>query len=166
MQNQQPSAAGKQRDLAALFQQKQERTAQLFEEKLKTLRFEHGQLSYRWKQFAAVAIRKVSPMSQRVSLEDFAHVAEFIPCQKPEPTLFQFGVLSNSLEAVSIEDLGTNAEEYVDLIKEATGYVRMYNERIKEIRTKVEKQAEEEFKSKIAAISSEMAKNSPLKAEA
>jgi hypothetical protein len=146
-------AAGKSRqmqmELAKIAQQKSNRAAELFSEILNTELFPDEKLSTNWRYLVAKAIIRTSPLSHRISLKDFLLVAEVNP-EAESLTLFQFGVFSNAIEAVSINDLSLTREAYKIFMTEALEHITWYNERVKKIREEVNLQVEAEFAKKSA----------------
>jgi hypothetical protein len=82
-------------------------------------------------------------------MNEFLIVAEVDP-EKQSLSLFQFGVFSNSIEAVSMFDLSLNRAEYKSFVTEALDHIAWYQERVKKIREDVNLQVEAEFHLKTA----------------
>jgi hypothetical protein len=135
-------------DLQKILQAKNVMAGDLFAEALNTELFPIDKLSNYWKSAARMALLKSAPMTHRLSLKEFASVVVADPYEKL--TLFQFGVLSNALEAVSPESIGFVNEEYYDFIQEALQHIEWYQERVKKIREEIELKVEQEFQMKNA----------------
>jgi hypothetical protein len=138
-----------QMELQKIAQAKNDRAAHLFTEQLSSELFPNDRLSKNWRYLAAKAICKSAPMSHRLSLNEFKRAAIADP-EKDELTLFQFGVLSNSIESVSRFDLSLNREEYCNFLGEAVEHIVYYNKRVVEMRKEIEMQVETEFQMKTA----------------
>src|SRR5688572_25958251 len=129
-------------DLQKLVQAKGERKAQLFEERLNSELFPMDRLSESWKWKATIAIHKATPLSQRISLEQFAGVVAANVHENI--TLFQFGILSNCMEAVSVDDLSIcSPSEYAELMKEAVEHIKWYGARVEAMRKEIDKEVDE-----------------------
>jgi hypothetical protein len=135
-------------DLQKILQAKNVMAGDLFEQVLNSELFPIDKLSCTWKGAARMALFKSAPMTHRLSLKEFAAVVVADP--STQLTLFQFGVLSNALEAVSPESIGFVNEEYYDFIQEALQHIEWYQERVKKIREEIELKVEQEFQMKNA----------------
>lgn len=155
--------------MLALAQQKQEEAANMYENALDNELFPVEKLSDLWKEFTPIARRKSPPFSHKVRMKEFTKaipIYESMCTQTIEKlSLFQFGVLSNSLEAVSQDQLGLPDELYNELLTEACTHIEWYRKRTEEIRIEIEKKIDSKFQMKEAAL---MGKSNlkPVKAQA
>lgn len=143
---QQQNDQQKKLDLQKVAQAKNMRKGEMFGEKLNTEKFPDGKLSEDWRECVFLAIMKTAPYHHKLSLKEFSEVVE--NADNYQFTLFQFGVLSNSLEMVSPDTLALNNKSYAELIKEATDHITWYQNRIKELQKEIELEVESEFKAK------------------
>jgi hypothetical protein len=144
-------------DLRKLMQEKNDAAAKKFEEILNTELFPIERLTESWKRNARKALMKSAPINHRLNLIQFSNV---VGCNEYDQlTLFQFGVLSNSLETVSPDALQLGEGSYCELMKEALDHILWYQDRIKELREQVQLEIDKEFSMKEAAA----AKNGGLK---
>jgi hypothetical protein len=133
-------------DFQKMLQAKNTMAGDLFGAALNTELFPVDRLSCSWKTYAHQALMKSAPMSHRLSLKEFAEVVKVDPFK--ELTLFQFGVLSNSLETISPHALDLIPEAYYDFIQEAVSHIEWYQNRVSEIRQGIEARVEQEFQMK------------------
>lgn len=143
-----------------LQQQAAEEKGNRFEKQLDTELFPIEMVTAEWIQYAIIARRKSSPQSHRVGLKDIAKVVN-LGCQvvPDKLSLFQFGVLYNSLENVSQDQLDLNDDEYETLLKTGQPALEWYQKRVKAIREKIEKDVDQEFEMKRAAIAGSASNN-------
>lgn len=142
-------------DLARIVQAKNQRKTVLFAEVLNTEIFPAERLTEIWRNKAVQALLNSAPLSHKLPLEDFRTVVSVVDgCGKvnEQITLFQFGVLSNSIEAVTPMDLNLSGPEYCGLIDQTVENIKFYGERIAEIRKEVEDRVEEEFSVQAAEL--------------
>lgn len=127
--------------------------------------FPINMVSSDWICLAMEARRKSSPQSHRVGLKEFSKVVNFSGCQIiPERlSIFQFGILYNSLENVSQDQLHLSDETYEILLKSGFAALDWYQKHVKEIREKIEKDVDQEFEMKRAAIVGQAQKNGGFK---
>jgi hypothetical protein len=138
-----------QAELQKIAQAKNQRAAEIFTERLNSEMFPADKLSKTWRYLVAKAICRSAPMSHRLSLNEFKNASAVNP-ETDTLSLFQFGVLSNSIESVSMFDLSVNREEYTEFLNEAVGHIIWYNKRVAEIRSEVNMEVETEFQMKSA----------------
>lgn len=133
-----------------------------FEHRLQADVFPASKLSDNWRSMARRAIINTAPMMLRISLKDLALVMDALPRLEKgnDLTLFEFGVLSNSLETKSTKELGLSPKEYSELIHEALEHIEYYNKRLVVIREEVKKRAHNDMKMKSVALA---ASENPLK---
>lgn len=82
-----------------------------------------------WRSKVAKAIIKSAPLAHQLSLSDFADIVAVDPMLK-RLTYFEYGVLSNSLEAVSPEALAMDNATYKKFIsEECVPHIKYWNER-------------------------------------
>lgn len=130
-------------DPRKVMQEKNDAAAKLFEEILNTELFPVERLSENWKRHAILALMKSAPIHHRLGLKQFADV---VGCSEDAHlTLFQFGVLSNSLETVSPDTLQADYIRYGELVKEALEHIHWYQNRMKEIRDHVQLEVDKQF---------------------
>lgn len=133
-----------QMELQKIVQAKNNRAAELFEQILNSELFPDERLTPEWKWKVVRASKRVTPLSQKVGLGDFAKVvnADF----DNGITLFQFGVLNNCLEAASFDDLGfTSTADYQSFMTDTVDNIKWYGERVAAIRKEIEIKVEQEF---------------------
>lgn len=155
--------------MGELMNQKNEEKARLYELALNTELFPMERFSDLWKEFTVQARRRSAPMSHRVSVKEFARAVNLKhDCGGLlELTLFQFGILSNSLEAVSQDDLSIDDENYEKLLVEATSHIEWYGKKATEIRNTIEKKVDADYEMKAATILGKGTNNfKPVKAQA
>jgi hypothetical protein len=137
-------------DLQKIAQQKNNRAAEIFTEKLNTELFPGERLSRMWRIYTQQAIMKSAPMMHRLSLKEF--ISALTDTIDAPLTLFQFGVLSNSIEAVSMDQLTIESvQEYKEFINEAISHIEWYNDYVKKIRDEVNIEVEAEFQMRAAS---------------
>lgn len=142
-------------ELAKIVQAKNQRKTVLFAEILNSEIFPSERLSSSWKYLAAQAILNSAPLSHKLPLHEFrtaVSAVDNLGKVNDEITLFQFGVFSNSIEAVSPAKLELKGPAYCKLIDETVENIKYYGERIAEIRKEVETKVEEEFSMKAAEL--------------
>lgn len=136
------TAQERQRQMMKIVQEREQAKVKLFSEKMNSEPFPADKLSQNWRNAAHTAILNTQPLSQRISLGEFAKVMDCDILGRGSEdstiTLFQFGVLSNSLEAVSPTQLGLNQKQYVELVEEAVGHIKYYAERLAKIKKEAE----------------------------
>jgi hypothetical protein len=137
-----------------LQEQAQEEKGKRFEKELDTLDFPIEMLTDDWICLAMEARRKSSPQSHRIGLKEFSKAVNFSGCQliPTRLSLFQFGILYNSLEIVSQEELRLSDESYETLLKTGEPALQWYSKTVKAIREKIEADVDQEFEMKRAAI--------------
>lgn len=114
-----------------------------------------------WICHAMDARRKSSPQSHRVGLKEFSKAVNFSGCQIiPERlSIFQFGILFNSVENVSQDQMNLTDETYEYLLKAALPALDWYQKHVKDVREKIEKDVDQEYEMKRAAIVGNASKN-------
>jgi hypothetical protein len=138
-----------QMELAKIMRDKHNICAAKFEEALNTERFPKTRYSLQWLIIAYRALMKSTPLSHRVSLEQFNHVVEKAnPNETIDITLLEFGILANSVEAVSPHALELSTPEYVSFVNETVGNMKFYNQRVAQLQDDIRLQVDEEFKVK------------------
>jgi len=147
-----------------LQEQAQEEKGARFEKELDSELFPIEMVTPEWIECAMNARRKSSPLSHRISLKDFAKTVNF-GCQiiPDKLSIFQFGILYNSLENVTQEQLGLNDADYEILLLSGLPALNWYQKRVKAIREKLEADVDKEFEMKRAALVGSAAKNGGLK---
>lgn len=151
-------------DLRKLMQEKNDAAAKRFEEILNSELFPIEKLSEDWKRKAKAALMKSAPVNHRLNLIQFSGV---VGCNEyHQLTLFQFGVLSNSLELVSPDALNIGEHDYCKLIEEALQHIEWYQSRIKELRDQVQIEIDKEFSVKEAAANGNAGVFKPVKGQA
>lgn len=145
--------------------EKQSLEATYFEQRLNSETYPAGKISDWWKKMVTRSIQKTSPLMMRVSINEFVAVVESLPkLEKGDDiSLFEFGVLSNSLECVSPDDLGLSHNKYVEFMHEVTELIEYYNKRITVIRQDVQKRAQEDINRKAIALAQQGEKKPILK---
>lgn len=138
--------------LQRIAQAKNEAAGKLYEEALNSEIFPINKLSDDWLRLAMECRRKSVPMAHRVGLIEFKKAVIRGFGRREKLTLFQFGTLSNSIEAVSQDQLGISDEEYDDFLTEAIGHIEWYGKRTKELRDEIQLKVDQEFKMKDAAL--------------
>jgi len=135
-----------------------------FEKELDTQLFPIEMVPKEWIEYAMTARRMSSPLSHRISLKEFSKVVNF-GCQiiPDKLSIFQFGILYNSLENVSQEQLKLCDEDYENLLKAGLRALDWYKKHVDNMRKKVEKDVDQEFEMKRAAIVGPESKNGGLK---
>lgn len=148
-----------------LVEQQEKEKASRFEKILDTEMFPMELVSEYWLTKAIEARRKSTPSSHGVRLKDLAKVVNICGCSSiPEKlSLFQFGILYNSLESVSQDQLELSDEQYEDLLQSSSPGLEYYQPLVKLIREKNEKDVDEEFRMKRAAIFGTGGKSNGLK---
>lgn len=120
------------------------------DERLFTEIFANAKISDRWKSLVKKCIMKTAPVHHSLLIPQYLDALKVDP-ETQDLTLFQFGVLNNSLENVSPEQMGITREEYVDLIEnEVLPLMEIYKGRFKSILEEITLQVDAEFKTKIA----------------
>lgn len=149
--------------LAKIAQEKNTMAADLLTKAGNNSMFPSVRLSALWRRAANCAIHKTQPVMQRVTLKEFA---EAIKCDAlcGNITMFQFGVLSNSIESVSIDELSLDKEEYLALVKESLEHIKYYNEWFEKTRKEITLKVDQDYQLKMAAEGK--APMSAVKAEA
>lgn len=163
MDQKQQSAMNMQR----LMQERNELAASFFEQRLNTELFPADKLTYEWRVVVGRAIMKTRPLMLKISLGEFSEVVKIAEriMDVPEITLFQFGVLSNTLETISCNELELAPVQYYSFIQDCLPLIKYYGERTSVIRKECDAKAQEEITMKAAT----MGKNgglSKVKAEA
>lgn len=150
-----------QMNMQKLLQEQTELEATYFEQRLNSETFPSGKLSDKWKKIVKKTIMKTAPIMVRCSLVDYISIMESIPkMDKGEQiSLFQFGVLSNSLETKSPDELGLSPNEYCEFMQEALELIEYYGKRKKVIDEDVKKRAHEDTQRKLLAQGKEQAKS-------
>jgi|GEM_PF-5339874 len=138
-----------QQKIAQIVQEKNQMLGDLFEKKLNSETFPVERISTQFRQFGFRALMKSRPYGHKIGLAEFAKV---VGCDPNGPlTLFQFGVMANSLEAVSPEELCIGATDYVSLINEVVANIEVYQKRIVKLREEVQIEVEKSYQMKMAA---------------
>jgi len=150
--------------LGRIAQEKQHYAANLFSKRLNSEFFPKEKLSDLWREKTALALQLSPPMASRIPLADFADV--LAGCENKNITLFQFGVMSNAIEAVSANQLGMCPASYFDLVKEVVENIKHYQARINAICNECDIQAEKEISMKKAATLGEKGGLKPVVGEA
>lgn len=135
-------------DFQKILQAKNQMMSEAFAAALNSELYPMENVSCRWKSAARLALQKTAPTHHRLSLKEFAEVVIADPYDKL--TLFQFGVLSNSLEFTAPEILGMMDEDYHAFIQEAVKHIEWYQNRVADIRKEIELKVEQEFQMKEA----------------
>lgn len=151
-----------------LYQEKKDLEATYFEEALRTEIFPTDKISKLWKQVVVAAMTSVMPFTIKISLKEFKEVLQCLPrLDKGEPiSLFEFGVLSNSVESVSMKDLNITPSTYCKYIEEALEHIEYWGKRNKIIRADAEKKASSDIQLKLVMLSKAKENNLKPVAEA
>lgn len=136
-------------NLQKIVHEKNEIMARLFQERLDNELFPMDFVSNQWRYCAQEALMKTPPIVHRLSLSDYAKAVE-ADFESGRVTLFQFGVLSNSIESVSPDQLRMKPPEYLEFIREVKTHIATYSKIVTKIRQDVELEAEAEYKAKAA----------------
>lgn len=144
----------KQFQMQQIMQAKNTAAAKLFEEALNTEQFPIDKLSDLWIELTQEARRHSAPMAHRIGLIEFKKLVNMSGCiLRPEKmTLFQFGILSNSIETVSQKQLSVHDELYEEFLSEAIEHIEWYGKRVQQIREEVQQKIDIEFNMKDAAL--------------
>lgn len=141
--------------LAKLAMEKNERASQLFMEKLDNTRFPAERLDISFLEVALRAVMKTAPVYHRISLQEFLKVVVLDKerdLEEKNISFFQFGILSNSIEAISPAKLGLGGEEYEIIVTELIENVAFYNTEVAKFRDEIAKMVDEETAMKAAAL--------------
>lgn len=137
-------------NLAKVIQEKENRKADLYSERLNTEFFPSAMLSASWRRHAYRALLKSMPLAHRLSLKDFGKAVD---CEiMGDITLFQFGVLSNAIETVSVIDLNLAPAEYIAFIKEAVEHIEWYGARMKKVQDEIQMKVDKDYQMKDAVM--------------
>lgn len=137
-----------------LLQQKNEAAGDLLDKALHTETMPEEYTTSLWRHAVNEAIIKTQPFSQRISLEAFARVVAVEPKFDAKFTLFQFGVLTNALDTVSVEQLSLSRKEYVTMVEDTSRATEYYKKRMKEIQDEIQAKIEEDFKERDEMVKS------------
>jgi hypothetical protein len=162
-----------QQNMYAIMQLKQEIAQKLFEEKLNSEIFPEERIPAFWRKVVPFTYWNIKPFELRASLEDYISVLKNLPdIMEGKPvTLYQFGMLTNSIELKSALEIINNTcigdHEYIDFVGEVTEATKFYNTRIAAIREEANKKADKEASLKATAMHGQFKGGlSALKAEA
>lgn len=152
-------------NMQALQAEKQNLEATYFEQRLNAELFPAGKISDWWKKMVTKSIQKTSPLMMRISINEFVDVVQALPKleKSNDISLFEFGVLSNSLECVSMDDLGLSPVKYVEFMGEVTELIGYYKKRVTVIREDVAKRAQDDIGRKAQSLASNGDKKAILK---
>ncbi len=137
--------------LALIAQQKKNLMAEIATRLMNEELFPTEGLTELFRSSVSKAVMISSPISYQTRLVDFAQgvkIAAKIDSWEWDRklTISQFQVLANSLDAVSPNSLGLNADEYCLLVDESVSHVTKWGELIKDINDRSAILAEEEWK--------------------
>lgn len=91
--------------------------------------FPPERISGLWLELVTRALPETSPITQQVPIDDFAEVVAIDP-MVTKITYFQYGILSNSLDAVSPTFLKLSREQYKAFVTtDVVPHVRHWNEK-------------------------------------
>lgn len=152
-------------ELMKIAGEKRALTAKIIDEKMATTAFPLELLPTGWMDLVKLALMKSSPISQRADLREFVAVVETVNTPGAELSLKSFQILANSLDTVSPDDLGLEAEAYCNLVRATFTLVDKWGTLIKKINEDAILEAETQYKLKSAAAG-DKAPFGGLKAEA
>lgn len=141
--------------LAKLAAEKNEKAAELFMQKLDTEMFPSERLSQAFRINAMHAVMQTAPVYHRISLQEFLKVivlAKDSKFENGEISFFQFGIMSNAIEAMSPRKLDLCVEAYEDLVNELTENIKFYNEKVAVFREEIQKEADTYIQMKAAGM--------------
>lgn len=141
--------------LAKLAVEKNEKAGELFMQKLDSEKFPMERVSALFRIAAMNAVLKTAPVYHRISLQEFLKVVVLAKDGlhlDSQISYFQFGIMSNSLEAVSPFKLGLTAEEYEILVTELTKNIKFYNDQVAIFREDIQKEADTYIQMKAASM--------------
>lgn len=134
-----------------LLAEKNAKVSRMNDERLGTEIFPFDKLTTRWKAAVSRAIMMTSPTHHALPLALFLGVLKVDPEQE-HVTLFQFGVLNNSLENVSPDQLQMDRAQYSDFMEnEVLPLMQIWKDRVKAIRDEIHMQVEQEMKAETQA---------------
>lgn len=121
-------------------------------EKLNSTKFK-TKVSLFWLNCMLKCLGVVAPLSIKESLADFRESILALDAYYTNGlTLYQFKLIQNALEAVSMHQLGLNEREYCQLIDESLKYIADFSTEINELRDTIILQVEAEFRQKTEAL--------------
>lgn len=138
-----------------------DKKAELFEETLRKETFPSEKITHDWVKNVRKSIRNTAPFMLRMGLQDFADVlrSKVVTCgDKSSVSLFEFGVLTNSLECVSPNLLELGDEEYGTFISETIMLIEYFKKRSKEIRIAGDSKVDADLQMKLAALADKNSK--------
>lgn len=139
-----------QRKMQQILAEKNAKISHANDVRLGTELFPTANISDRWKRMTKKAIMLTTPTHHALQLALFLGVIEVDP-EAQDITLFQFGVLNNSLEYVSADQLGLDRKEYADFMRnEVMPLMQIWKDRVKAIREEITMQIEAELKMEMA----------------
>lgn len=162
VQQQMQDAATRQK-AARIAQEVSAEVASRFEDKLNAETFPADRLSDEWKRSVGIAIDETTPLTQQVSLKAFAKVVACNP-EDGVVNFFQFGVLSNALEAVSRKKLGLSRENYKSFIDETVAQIAWWRQSTNEWHSEITQTVQQEIAMKYTALNQSNGKNNLAKA--
>jgi hypothetical protein len=140
-----------QRKMQEIVATKNQKISEANDARLGTEIFAIPEFSTRWKSIVKKAIMETMPTHHALKLQLFVNVVAVDP-EKQDITLFQFGVLNNSLEYCTPNQLGLTREEYIDFMtNEVIPMMELWKVRVRAIRDEITQVVELELKEEMAA---------------
>lgn len=135
-------------NLARIAQEKNNLCSEAFEKRLHG-EYYQGEITQNWREAVTKAVLASSPLSNQISLKDYARVMEVV-VNRDYFTLFELGVLCNCVESVSCNQLGLTPSEYFTVITETLSHIMAYNKIVNEIKDEIQLQVDKDYQMKVA----------------
>lgn len=148
MQSTDASNLATQMKLQQIAAEKNKIATSIVEKKMKEEYFPVELLTKFWIDNMREAIKDCHPMSQKATLKDFVKALAKMHKAEPRLTMTEFQIVANSLDAVSMNQLGLDVEDYERLCNETFGLVETWSKKINVINDEAKIEAEREYQKK------------------
>jgi hypothetical protein len=140
-----------QMQMMQLAQQKNQLMMPLIEQRMNEELFPMENVSDNWLMIMKDAIIKIQPYSVKAKLQDFAALAVKMESDKPQLSLNEFQILANTLDVISIEQLGLGPYGYRAQVEETFTLIAIWQKKIKIINDEVTIEVETKLQMERAA---------------